>query len=49
MEHYMTTRILTVLILAVLALGGLTACQNTAEGFGRDMENTGRSIQDSVN
>jgi predicted small secreted protein len=49
MEHYMNTKILTALVFAVLALGGLTACQNTADGFGKDMEKAGRSIQDSVN
>lgn len=30
-----------------LTLTGLSAC-NTAEGFGKDLESAGRSIQDTV-
>lgn len=40
--------------LALVALLGLmslplAACQNTATGFGRDMEKAGQSIQKTVN
>ncbi|MCD8497567.1 MAG: entericidin A/B family lipoprotein [Alphaproteobacteria bacterium] len=38
-------RFLTVLILASLALTNLSACSNTADGFGRDMEKAGEKIQ----
>ncbi len=30
----------------LLMMGGLSAC-NTADGFGRDMESAGESIQDT--
>lgn len=38
-----------VLMITALALvaGSLAAC-NTAEGFGKDMENAGKSIQRSI-
>jgi len=36
-------------ILMISGMGlGLAACE-TAEGFGRDMENLGKTIQDSAN
>ncbi len=38
---------MAVVALLMLAMGGLSAC-NTAEGFGRDMEKAGQSIQKSV-
>ncbi|MFZ2316130.1 MAG: entericidin A/B family lipoprotein [Gammaproteobacteria bacterium] len=39
--------ILLSLVVASIAL--LTGCQNTAAGFGKDMQNTGQAIEKSVN
>lgn len=51
MEHFATMEIITKRLLAVLMVLGfglvLGACE-TAEGFGRDMENLGKTIQDSA-
>lgn len=46
----MTRHIFTFCVLAALAASALAlaACE-TAQGFGRDMENAGRSIQRGVN
>lgn len=35
--------------LIVVSFTMLTGCQNTAAGFGEDMQNTGKAIQKSVN
>lgn len=52
MEHSATMEMITKRLLAVLMVLGfglvLGACE-TAEGFGRDMENLGKTIQDSAN
>jgi predicted small secreted protein len=51
MEHLAKMETMTKRLLAVLMVIGfglaLGACE-TAEGFGRDMENLGKSIQDSA-
>lgn len=39
------TRKLGSLLLCGLLLATLAACSNTAQGFGRDMEKAGQSIQ----
>lgn len=44
MKHKMT--MLAVLTLGFITLGALSGC-NTAEGFGRDIESAGRSIQNT--
>ena len=38
---------LLILTVAVLGLGGLTAC-NTVEGFGEDLQEAGRAIDKAV-
>ena len=52
MEHPAKMETMTKRLLAVLMVIGfglaLGACE-TAEGFGRDMEKLGKSIQDSAN
>lgn len=41
------TKKLIVFCVLILAAGSLGACQ-TAEGFGKDMENAGKGIQKAV-
>jgi predicted small secreted protein len=36
------------LLAAILTLLAVTACANTVDGMGRDIEHAGRGIQDSV-
>lgn len=52
MEHSAVMKTISKRLLAVLMILGfgcaLGAC-STAEGFGRDMENLGKTIQDSAN
>lgn len=36
------------LFMVIATLGTLSACTNTVEGFGRDMESAGESIQNSM-
>ena len=43
----MTKKLFVLCVLAVAAFG-LNACENTADGFGRDMENAGKNIQKAV-
>ena len=33
----------------VLAMTALVGCEHTVQGFGQDMQQTGKSIQNSVN
>lgn len=33
------------LVMVIGVMGGLSACSNTVEGMGRDIENAGQSIQ----
>lgn len=40
----MTRKILSILVCGIFLLTG-AACSNTAEGFGRDLEQTGQKIQ----
>lgn len=44
----MTKKMFVFCVLALAAAGSLTACENTAQGFGKDMENTGKNIQRAV-
>jgi len=39
-------RILMLALLATVSLGGLTACQNTWQGAGEDVETMGEKMQD---
>jgi predicted small secreted protein len=43
------TRILLVLFCTALLLSGTTACKNTAQGAGKDIENIGEKIQEKTN
>lgn len=36
--------ILSIILLSIL----VTGCQNTVQGFGRDMQNTGQEIQNAA-
>lgn len=44
----MTKKLFVFCVLVLAAAGSLSACENTAQGFGRDMENTGKNIQKAV-
>lgn len=43
----MKTHVLLFSLIAI-SISLLTGCQNTAAGFGKDMQNTGEAIQQSV-
>ena len=44
----MFKKILMICVLG-MAVASVSACANTADGFGRDMENAGKNIQKTVN
>ncbi|MFO8240274.1 MAG: entericidin A/B family lipoprotein [Dissulfuribacterales bacterium] len=43
----MWTRIISLLLIAILLGGSITGC-NTIRGFGRDVEKTGETVQDAA-
>lgn len=48
MSHILSLRVLTLSLLAVTAIG-MSACTNTVDGAGQDIERAGEKIQQNVN